>query len=127
MTGEVGRPAGFDPSRAVRVIESKSHPHFADGLVAQVALGDGAYSSILNPRSFEDGGLAWRLTWGDAHKVRYVAASVIESYDYLLSPHLTMREATDRLRKLRAARKHLCDSDGSPTDRSTNLTHEEEK
>lgn len=83
-------------------------PHPADGLTAHVELGDGAVSRILDPLSFEDGGMVWRLTYGNAEPIKYVAASVIESYDYLLSGAINMQEATRRLRLLRAARRQLC-------------------
>lgn len=92
----------------VRISESKAHPHPADGMTAHVDLGDGASSRILNPQSFEDGGLCWSLTWWDsAEPLRYVASSVIEDYDYLLSGAITTGEAIRRLRILRSARRHL--------------------
>lgn len=82
--------------------------HPADGLTASVQLGDGAYSTILNPQSFEDGGLIWCLTWwDDVEPIRHTAASVIESYDYLISSNISMAEATRRLKLLRNARKGL--------------------
>src|SRR3546814_10953602 len=90
----------------VRISESKARPHPADGMTAHVDLGDGASSRILNPQSFEDGGLCWSLTWWDsAEPLRYVASSVIEDYDYLLSGAITTSEAIRRLRILRSARR----------------------
>jgi hypothetical protein len=85
--------------------------HPADGLTAKVHLGDGAYSTILNPQSLMDGGLIWCLTyWCDFEPLRHTAASVAESYDYLISDSISMAEATRRLRLLRNARKALKDS-----------------
>src|SRR3546814_12582409 len=77
-------------------------------MTAHVDLGDGASSRILNPQSFEDGGLCWSPPWWDsAEPLRYVASSVIEDYDYLLSGAHTTREAIRRLRILRSARRRL--------------------
>jgi hypothetical protein len=47
--------------------------------------------------------LEWSLRYGDPMAVRFLAASVIESFDYLLSDNINMTEATRRLRVLRAA------------------------
>lgn len=79
-------------------------------LVAQVEIGDGAVMSIPDPRAFEDGGLEWclRYTCPDLpNNVQFQAASVVESYDYLLGPDITMKEAIDRLRIMRRARAAL--------------------
>lgn len=76
-------------------------------LTAEINCGDGAVMSIVDPRSFEDGGIGWTLRYGDPGGVRYTAASLIDSYDYLLSGEITMQEATRRLRLLRAARRAL--------------------
>lgn len=81
--------------------------HPADGMTATVWLGDGASSSIVNPQSFEDGGVEWVMRYGNPESVKYAAASLVESYDYLLSDEITMKEATRRLRLLRAARLAL--------------------
>lgn len=95
-------------SGAVRVIGSLSNPkHPADGLTAHVPMGGGATHTICNPQSFADGGMVWRLTYANPALIRYAAASLIESYDYLLSDNITMTEATRRLRLLRAARRSL--------------------
>lgn len=81
--------------------------HPADGMTATVWLGDCAASAIVNPQSFEDGGVEWVMRYGNSEAVKYTAASLIESYDYLLSDEITMKEATRRLRLLRAARLAL--------------------
>lgn len=86
----------------------KKHP--ADGMTAEVHLGDRAFSSIVNPLAYEDGGVEWCLRYGNAEAVRYTAASLIASYDYLLSSEITLKEATQRLRILRAARVVLWNS-----------------
>ena len=75
--------------------------------VAHVTLGDGAQMSVIDPRSFRDGGLQWKLRYGDADSVRLIAAGVVEDYDFLTSGELTMKETVRRLRILRNARKSL--------------------
>ena len=47
--------------------------------------------------------LEWSLRYGNPEAVRFSAAAVVESFDYLLSGHINMAEATRRLRILRAA------------------------
>ena len=74
-------------------------------LVSYVYTGGGAQMSFPIP-SDEDG-LEWIMRYGDPASVRYVAASVIESYDYLLSGNITTTEAIRRLRILRAERRRL--------------------
>jgi len=92
---------------SVRVTGKLGGPHPADGLTAVVALGGGAVSSISNPQSFAEGGPEWRCRYGDVEGIRYAAASLIESYDYLLSDAINLQEATRRLRLLRLARAQL--------------------
>jgi hypothetical protein len=77
-------------------------------MVARVEVGDGAVMSIVDPT--HDGGLIWTLTWGNVESVRYVAAGVLDSYDYLLSSAISTAEAIRRIRLLRAARR-----DGTPS------------
>lgn len=103
----VGAPAG-----SVRVTGKLGGPHPADGLTAQVVLGGGAVSTIINPQSFSNGGPEWRCRYGDIESIRYTAASLLESYDYLLSDAINMAEATRRLRLLRAARTALTKKEG---------------
>lgn len=78
-------------------------------LTAQIDCGDGAVMTIVDPRSFEDGGVEWRLRYGRPEAVRYTAASLVESYDYLLSREISTKEAIRRLRLLRAGRHALMD------------------
>jgi hypothetical protein len=92
---------------SVRVTGKLGGPHPADGLTAQVALGGGAVSTIINPQSFADGGPEWRCRYGNVESIRYTAASLLASYDYLLSDNISMQEATRRLRLMRAARSAL--------------------
>ena len=73
----------------------------------EVDCGDGARMSIVNPRSFEDGGIEWRLRYGSPQAVRYIAAGLIESYDYLLSSEINIEEAIRRLRLMRSARRRI--------------------
>ena len=92
---------------SVRVTGKLGGAHPADGLTAKVALGGGAVSTIINPQSFADGGPEWRCRYGDVEGIRYTVASLLESYDYLLSDAINMTEATRRLRLLRAGRAAL--------------------
>jgi hypothetical protein len=71
----------------------------------EVPVGDGAFMSIVNPRSFEDGGPEWVCRYGNVESIRYKLAALIESYDYFLSGEISMKEATRRLRLMRAARR----------------------
>lgn len=68
--------------------------------------------SIVNPMSLAYGGVEWRLRYDDPEEVRYVAASLIESYDYLLSSDINMTEAIRRLRLMRAARRQSSENGG---------------
>lgn len=91
----------------VRAIGKLGGNHPADGLTADVDLGDGAVATIINPQSFADGGPEWRMRYGDPIGIRYAVASLLESYDGLLSGEITMTEATRRLRLMRAGREQL--------------------
>ena len=71
------------------------------GQTLMVPIGGGAVMTVSLPGA--DPHLEWSLRYGDPVAVRFVAASVVESFDYLLSGHITMAEATRRLRLLRAA------------------------
>lgn len=93
------QPIGLVPPHP----ERREHP--CNDLTAQVHVGGGAYQTISNP--FYDGGLIWRLTWGSPEQVRYVAASVVSSFNYLLSDEISMTEAIRRLRILRQAQRGL--------------------
>lgn len=79
--------------------------HFCNDMTREVHVGDSAYMTIVNP--WRDSGLGWQLRYGAERKVRYVAASVVDSYDYLLSNEITTKEAIQRLRVLRRARDSL--------------------
>lgn len=83
---------------------SMPNGHPADGMTLQVVVGDDVAHTIVDPRSFEDGGLAWTLTYGDPSSVAHVAAGAIESFDYLLCGRITTTEAIRRLRILRKTR-----------------------
>lgn len=100
----IGAPAG-----SVRVTGKLGGQHPADGLTAQVAMGGGAVSTIINPQSFADGGPEWQCRYGNVEGIRYTAASLLESYDYLLSSAINSKEAMRRLRLLRAARAALAE------------------
>ena len=85
-------------------------PHPADGMVADVHCGGGAHMSIINPRSFKDGGPEWVMRYGNPDDIRYVVAGLLESYDGLLYSGITTKEAIRRLRMMRAARALLIKS-----------------
>lgn len=70
-----------------------------------VDCGDGATMTMVNPYSQDN--VEWGLRYGNPIRMRYVTASVIESYDYLLSGEITMKEAIRRLRLLRKRRVEL--------------------
>jgi len=96
-----GAPAGH-----FRVGRTKGgHP--ADGMTATISMGGGAYSTIINPQSFVDGGPEWVMRYGDPESIRYTVASLLETFNYLLSDAISMKEATDRLRIMRQVRAAL--------------------
>lgn len=98
---------------AYRVGHSKPNGHPADGMNAIVDMGGGAMMTIPNPQSYATGGLEWTMRYGDCQAIRFTVASAISSYDYLLSGAIPMKEATRRLRLLRAAYRHLAQQDAS--------------
>lgn len=71
------------------------------GPTLMVTTGGNAVMTVSLPGA--DPHLEWSLRYGDPVAVRFLAASVIESFDYLLSSNINMTEATRRLRVLRAA------------------------
>lgn len=80
----------------------------ADQLVKYVAVGGIAVMPMMDPLSFDSGGISWTLRYGNAESCKAVgvlAAGVLDSYDYLLSDAITTAEAIRRLRILRAAWK----------------------
>ncbi len=87
------------------------------GVTAQVQCGDGAVMDIVNPH--HDYSIEWQLRYGDAVTVRYCAASLLASYDYLLSGEINTTEAVRRLRLMRAKRRELLDAALAPATRGT--------
>lgn len=82
----------------------------AAGMFHHAEMGGGGVMSIVDPRSFRDGGPEWHMRYGSAASVMDISLSVaglIESYDYLLSGHITTGEAIRRLRILRKSRALL--------------------
>ena len=86
---------------------SDKYPHPADGMTAQVNVGDNAAMTIINPQSFAKGGAEWVMRYGDPVSIRYTVASLLSSYDGLLDDSISMKEATRRLRLMRAARRAM--------------------
>ncbi len=72
---------------------------------SHVDCGGGAVMDMVNP--YSDDSVEWGLRYGNAERMRFVAASVISSYDYLLSAEITAAEAIRRLRLMRARRVEL--------------------
>ena len=91
----------------VRIIGELGGFHPADGLTADVSMGGGAFMSMANPISFKNGGPEWICRYGNVEGIRYAVASLLASYDYLLSEEINMTEAVRRLRMMRAARAAL--------------------
>ena len=104
----LGKWSAYDHKPAGTYRISVSHPaHPADGMTATISMGDGAYSTIINPQSFADGGPEWVMRYGRPESIRYVVAGLLETFDYLLSDSINMTEATRRLRIMRAVRRDL--------------------
>lgn len=95
-----------DVPGAYRVGHSQP-PHVGDGMVASVCIGGGAFMTIVNPIAGHHGSIGWVMTWSNARPILLTARSIIESYDYLLSGSINMKDATHRLRLLRNARRDL--------------------
>lgn len=70
-------------------------------------------AQMCMPNPWSDGSVEWHLRHGDAVAVRISAATLISSYDYLLSDCITTKEAVYRLRVLRNSRKRLIEK-GNP-------------
>lgn len=79
-------------------------PHPADGMTISVDVG-GCTMEIIDPRSFKNGGPEWTMRYGDPVSIRYTVAGLLAAYDYLLSDNIDMKEATKRLRLMRAERQ----------------------
>lgn len=94
-----------------RVTGKLGGPHPADGMTAQIQLGDGAVATIINPQSFAEGGPERVMRYGNPMGIRYTVASLLESYDGLLSGDITTTDAIARLRIMRNARKNLMRND----------------
>lgn len=102
----------YAPSGDYRICNNTPGGHPADGMTADVSMGDGAVMTIINPGSFVDGGPEWTCRYGDIAAIRYSVAGLLESYDYLLSDNINMSEATRRLRTMRNARAALSQATG---------------
>lgn len=90
-----------------RVLGPTLGGHSADGMTALISMGDGAYSTIINPQSFKKGGPEWVMRYGNPESIRYTVAGLLESFDYLLSEAINTKEATRRLRIMRKVRAAL--------------------
>jgi len=89
-------------------------PHPANGMTAEVHVGDGAVMTIIDPT--HDTGLEWVMRYGTPEPFRYSAASVLDSYAYLLSGEISTAEAVRRLRIIRQAHKALRSDTDTPSD-----------
>jgi len=117
QSDDLGRPRVVDSLYAndarIGDVRQRNHtktPHPADGLTADVLVDRDAVQTIIDPTSFANGGPEWVMRYGDPESIRYTVASLLESYDYLLSDFITLKEATRRLRLLRRARQALKDA-----------------
>jgi hypothetical protein len=105
---------GYAPAGQYRPSDGgKFGPHPADGMTVNVSMGGGAYSTIINPQA--DTGPEWVMRYGSPEGIRYSVASILETYDYLLSDAINMKEATRRLRIMRAVRRALLSAKGGET------------
>lgn len=77
----------------------------SEPLLIYCDIGDGARYAILNPKSFEDGGLEWRLRYNDPSKVRFQAATIVEQYAHMCDPNVSEADAINLLRHMRRAYK----------------------
>lgn len=100
----------FKQGHVMRGNSLTAHP--ADGTVAHASYGEGWHMTLKDPTA--ETGLVWIMTWGDVESVRYTVASILQSYDYLLSDDITHTEATKRLRMMREARRALLDAGPLP-------------
>lgn len=82
-------------------------PHPADNMTATMTMGGGAFMTFINPQSFAAGGPEWTCRYGNVEGIRFTVASILSSYDYLLSGAINSAEAIRRLRLLRAGRATL--------------------
>lgn len=96
---------GYSPPGTYRYRNKSNPPHPADGMCIDISMGDGAFDTIINPQSFENGGPEWTCRYGNVENIRYAVAGLLETYDYLLSDAINMTEATRRLRIMRAVRR----------------------
>lgn len=76
--------------------------------------GDEAMHTL--PRPVEDG-IGYQLTWGSPETVRLQAAAIISGFEYLLSGHISGKEAARRLAILRKEyRAALAAAPAAPAD-----------
>lgn len=80
------------------------HSHPADGTIARIG-GDDWGMSFPDPTP--ETHIQWIVRYGDIESVRFSIASILESYEYLLDPHITKAEAVRRLGMLREGYKVL--------------------
>ncbi|MGV7119618.1 hypothetical protein [Sphingopyxis sp. 550A] len=90
-------------------------PHPADGTIAHVDCGDGAWIDIPDPTA--ETPLEWSMRYGDPESVRFTVASILSSYQYLLCAETT-KEAQRRIALARRAVRELWEQGPLP-DRST--------
>lgn len=102
---------GHKPAGYYRVTGSTPKPHPANGMTVIISMGDGAYSTIINPQSFADGGPEWVMRYGNPESIRHAVAGLLETFDYLLSDAINMQEAMRRLRIMRKVRSDLSAQD----------------
>jgi len=111
LVAQLGRERiDFPQGHVSRGHSLTAHP--ADGKVANASYGDNWHMTLKDPTA--ETGLVWIMTWGNPESVRYSVASILQSYDYLLSGSITHKEAAKRLRMLRGAHQALCEAGPLP-------------
>ena len=70
-------------------------------ITRRVHHGDGAYSVIPSLPSHDVNGLQWLLRYSKDEQSRLVAASVVDTFEYLLSHNISTKEAIRRVREMR--------------------------
>lgn len=75
----------------------------SENLTLHINHGGGASGTIPNPQCYADGGVVWQLNYGNCEQARWPAASIIDTFSYLISTEINMKEATRRLAQFRRA------------------------
>jgi len=72
-------------------------------LFKRVDVGGGAVMFIPASDVCDAESINWHLRYGDAEQVRMQAATLLDSFQYLMSDDISLKEATRRLKLMRTA------------------------